>query len=52
MALTMPCPPEVPGSHAARTESELERMSSMRRGLPERRTLTRGMFLSCSLRVV
>ena len=51
MASTMPWPPLVPGSQAAMTASELDSRSSISMGLPDIKTLTKGMFLSCSLRV-
>lgn len=51
MASTMPWPPLVPGSQAAITASEFDSKSSMSIGLPDIKTLTKGIFLSCSFKV-
>ena len=52
IALTIPCPPDVPGSQAARTVSDEAKRSSINNGLPDKSTLIKGMFLSCSLIVL
>jgi len=41
-----PCPPEVPGNHAAMKAVDSLTMLSASKGLPENSTLTKGVFLS------
>lgn len=45
----MPCPPEVPGNQLAMKAVDSLRMLSTNMGLPDNRTLIRGIFLSTDL---
>lgn len=51
MASKIPCPPEVPGNQLAITAVDWFSILSIKTGLPERRTLTKGIFWSIYLTV-